>query len=68
MVRVEFFHTSDPRMVTLWGMGMGVGVFFAGMLKLWFWMEMNKNAVIREVKRVELQVAVLAKEMRAGQA
>ncbi len=60
----NFFHTSDPRMMTLWGMGMGVGVFFSGMLKIWFWMEMHKNMVIREIKRVELQLAVLAKEMR----
>jgi len=30
------------------------------MLKLWFWMQMDKNTVIREVKRLELQVATLA--------
>ncbi len=60
----NFFHTSDPRMMTLWGMGMGVGVFFAGMLKLWFWLEMSKYSVIREVKRVELQLAVLSSALR----
>ena len=35
------------------------GFFFLGLLKLWFWMEMQKNSVIREVKRLELQLASL---------
>jgi hypothetical protein len=30
------------------------------MLKMYFWMEMNKNMLLREVKRLELQVARLA--------
>ena len=33
------------------------------MLKLWYFMEMNKNAVTREVKRLELQIARLAKRL-----
>ena len=59
----QFFHSTDPRTMILWGLGMGVAVFFSGMLKLWFWMEMNKNAVIREIKRVEWRLAVLAKSL-----
>ena len=35
------------------------GFFFFGLLKLWFWMEMQKNSVVREVKRLELQIASL---------
>jgi hypothetical protein len=30
------------------------------MLKMYFFMEMNKNQVLREVKRLELQVARMA--------
>jgi hypothetical protein len=30
------------------------------MLKMYFWMEMNKNVTLREMKRLELQVARLA--------
>ena len=29
------------------------------MLKMYFWMEMNKNVTLREVKRLELQIARL---------
>ncbi len=30
------------------------------LLKLWFWLEMQRNTLVREVKRVELQIAALA--------
>ena len=29
------------------------------LVKLWFWLEMQRNAVVREVKRLELQIASL---------
>ena len=35
------------------------------MIKVWFWMEIQKNAIVREIKRVELQVANLAAAMRS---
>jgi len=35
------------------------------MLKMYFWMEINKNVMLREVKRLELQVARLAARERA---
>ena len=40
--------------VFLWGVGV------IGMFKIWFWMVMNRNSVIREIKRLELQVARLS--------
>ena len=30
------------------------------MLKMWYWMELNKNALTRGIKRVELQLALLS--------
>ena len=35
-----------------------------GLIKLWFWMELKSNAIVREIKRVELQVAGLAAAVR----
>lgn len=29
------------------------------LVKLWFWLEMQRNAVVREVRRLELQIASL---------
>jgi Family of unknown function (DUF6768) len=60
----NFLHSNDPHEMTLWGVGMGVAIFFIAMLKMWFWMEMHKNMVIREIKRVELQLVVLANALR----
>jgi hypothetical protein len=34
------------------------------MLKVMYWMELNKNAVTREIKRLELQIARLANRMK----
>ena len=30
------------------------------MIKAWFWMQIHRNRVLREIKRLELQVARLA--------
>ena len=39
---------------------------FAGLalIKVWFWLELQKNAIVREVKRLEVQVASLAAQLR----
>lgn len=57
---VRFFTAEESREMMAWGFG---GLFFitgSAFLKVWWWMEMQKNAIIREIKRVELQVASLA--------
>ena len=39
---------------------------FAGLalVKIWFWLEIQKNAVVCELKRLEVQVASLAAQLR----
>jgi hypothetical protein len=37
-----------------WGVLALAALHAVSMLKLWFFMEMNRNSVIREVKRVEI--------------
>lgn len=56
----QFFQAVDVRDLILWSAAALASAVFVGMLKIWFWMEMQKNAVLREVKRLELQVARLA--------
>jgi hypothetical protein len=54
------FSAVDVRQTVLWS---AVGLFAmlaVAMLKMYFWMEINKNVTLREVKRLELQVARLA--------
>ena len=60
---VRFFNTTDTREQLMW-----VAIFLwcgmaVGMLKLWMWLQMNKNAVKRELKRLELQVAHMSEKL-----
>jgi len=50
----EFFH---------YGAGMFIAMMVTAMLKLWHWMQMDKNSIIREMKRLEFQVAVLMEKV-----
>lgn len=54
------FSAADLRDTILWGGGALLAMLGVAMLKMYFWMEMNKNVMLREVKRLELQVARLA--------
>lgn len=56
---VQFFATEVTRELIVWAVGFGFCLMAVTMLKLWFWLEIQKNAVLREVKRVELQIARL---------
>ena len=44
----------------MWAAACIVCVSAVSMLKIWYFLEMNKNAVTREIKRLELQIARLA--------
>ncbi|MBL8552619.1 MAG: hypothetical protein JNJ73_21710 [Hyphomonadaceae bacterium] len=56
----RFWTAPDLREMLVW-MGAG-GLATAGvvMIKLWFWMELQRQATVREIKRLELQIARLA--------
>lgn len=57
---VNMLGAVEVRDTVLWSVGAVVTMLGVAMLKMYFWMEINKNAVLREVKRLELQVARLA--------
>ena len=56
---IRFFAVESEREMITWGLS---AIFFSiaiAMLKIWYWIELNKNAVTREIKRFELQLARL---------
>jgi hypothetical protein len=53
----RFFEATQPLDALRWGAGAGLLMLMVGFLKLWFWLRMESNRVLREVKRLELQVA-----------
>ena len=59
----RFFNAPDARDMIFWGSITIVLVLAIVIIKIWYWMEINKNTVVREVKRLELQIAYLAKSM-----
>ncbi len=58
----QFYNATDLREMMLWGAGMGLSMMAVGQLKTWHWMQMDKNALVREIKRLELQISLLVKK------
>lgn len=57
---IQFFNTEVTNELLKWAVGGGFCIMIVGMLKLFSWMQMDKNAILRELKRLELQVASLS--------
>nr|WP_321234247.1 DUF6768 family protein [uncultured Psychroserpens sp.] len=57
---VNFFDTTDSKELLKWGLGSLVFLIGVSMLKVFAWMQMDKNAILREMKRLELQVSSLS--------
>lgn len=55
----KFLGTQDPQMMVRWAALAWFGATGTIVIKTWFWMQMQANRILREVKRVELQVARL---------
>lgn len=57
---VQFFETEDTNELIKWGVFGTISLIGSSMLKLFSWMQMDKKAIIREIKRLELQVSSLS--------
>lgn len=51
---LRFYEAPDVREQLLWGGFCLFNVLFISFMKVWMWMEMHSNRVLREIKRVEL--------------
>ena len=56
---VQFFDASEVKELMIWGGGFFLGIFMVTALKIWAWMQMDRNAIIREIKRLEVQLTAL---------
>lgn len=54
---IKFMETGRVRDMILWGAVCFIALSGVTTMKIWSWMEMSKNAIRREIKRLELQVA-----------
>ncbi|MFT3868908.1 MAG: hypothetical protein QM715_10665 [Nibricoccus sp.] len=51
---IRFYQAPDVTTQLRWGGAAVVFLVMVTLMKLWFWLEMHKNRILREVKRVEL--------------
>jgi hypothetical protein len=60
----RFVQAEEIGDMLRWGAGSALAFAGLALIKVWFWMELQKNDIVREVKRLELQVASLAAQLR----
>jgi hypothetical protein len=60
----RFVDASGIDEMLRWGAASALAFAGLALIKVWFWMELQKNAILREVKRLELQVASLAAQLK----
>ena len=61
---VKFFAADDVRDLLMWAAGFVVFFTSVALMKIWYWLEMQRNSLTREIKRLELQIARLAGKLK----
>lgn len=56
----QLLTVDSVRHVVQWSLAFTFCMAAVGMMKLWYWMEMQRISLTREIKRLELQLAHLA--------
>ncbi|NER14190.1 hypothetical protein GWK08_12115 [Leptobacterium flavescens] len=59
---IQLFNTENTNELIRWSLGVLFSALMVSMLKLYVWMQMDKNDILREIKRVEFQLSVIAKK------
>jgi len=62
-IGIQFFDSETTDELIKWGLGSIACLLCISMLKLYAWMQMDKYAILREMKRLELQVMSLSGKM-----
>ncbi|MDT0557430.1 DUF6768 family protein [Ichthyenterobacterium sp. W332] len=57
---IQFFKVEVTNDLIKWGVLGTIALMGSCMLKLFSWMQMDKKAIVREIKRLELQVSSLS--------
>jgi hypothetical protein len=61
---LRLLQATEERAMILWGAAMLLSFGAVTAIKIWYWLEMGRLALTREIKRVELRVAQLAAKTR----
>ena len=53
---IQFFNVDETKELIKWATGTIIFLLGVSMLKIFAWMQMDKNALLREIKRLELLI------------
>ena len=53
---IQFFNVDETKELIKWATGTIIFLLGVSMLKIFAWMQMDKNALLREMKRLELLI------------
>lgn len=59
LAAIEFFRTDDTKRQIFYATGILLLGILLLLVKLWGWMQMNRYAIQREIKRLELRIVEL---------
>ena len=57
----SFYHETEIKSLIGWAVTIVITAFFTQVTKMWYWSELGRNRVIREIKLLELQLAQVIK-------
>ena len=60
---VQFFDTEQTNELIRWSLSVITCLLMISMLKMFLWMQMDKNSIKREIKRMELQISTLSSKL-----
>lgn len=60
---IRFFRAEDARQTAFWGICTLLALGLLISVKIWYWLEMNRLALVRDIKRVELRVAEISERI-----
>ncbi len=58
------FQVETAEEMIPWSLGFFFGFMTVAILKIWNWMQMDKNSMIKHIKHLEYQLAVLASKIK----
>jgi magnesium-transporting ATPase (P-type) len=60
----QFYYETEIKSLIGWGVSIIVFGLVTQISKMWYWSELGRNRVIREIKLLELQIANLAEKQK----
>lgn len=61
---IQFLNVDSTNELIKWGAAGFMCMIVISMMKLFAWMQIDKNALLREIKRLELEMVSLTKKLK----